>query len=50
MRKKDPIFTFSRILLICQINKLMYDAHIFIERSSDAESSLRKHFFPLSKV
>ena len=29
----------------------MYDAHISIERSSDAESSLRKHFSSLeSKV
>ena len=49
-KKKDHIFTFSRILLIYQINILMYDAHISIERSSDAESSLRKHFFPLLKV
>ena len=48
--KKDHIFTFSRIFLIYQINKLMYDAHISIERSSDAESSFRKHFSSLESI
>ena len=45
------MFTFPRILLIYQINKLVYDAHISIERSSDSESSSRKYFSSLeSKV
>ena len=48
--KKDHIFTLSRIILICQINKLMYDAHISIERPLDAESSLRNIFCSLESI
>ena len=45
MRKAKKKSLFLLFPVVYFSIRLMYDAHISIERSSDAEFSLRKHFF-----